>query len=99
MTEEIQKFVSEVSESNRRMEAINRENAEQMKQFHLVLQNFSDTMENITGSLEACYQKEEHLYDKMQHVVEQQDAIADKLERVVQVYEDSGQNLKNRSRN
>ena len=98
MTEEIQKFVSEVSESNRRMEAINRENAEQMKQFHLVLQNFSDTMENITGSLEACYQKEEHLYDKMQHVVEQQDAIADKLERVVQVYEDSGQNLKNRSR-
>ena len=34
----------------------------------------------------------------MQHVVEQQDAIADKLERVVQVYEDSGQNLKNRSR-
>ena len=57
MTEEIQKFVSEVSESNRRMEAINRENAEQMKQFHLVLQNFSDTMENITGSLERVIKK------------------------------------------
>lgn len=97
MTEEIRKFVVEVGESNQKMEEITKKNTEQIEQLNGALQEFSSSMEHISHDLEAFYMKEEHLYDKMQHVVEQQDDIAAKLERVVDVYEANGENLKIRS--
>lgn len=49
MTDEIRKFVAEVSESNRRMEELTVQNMEQMRRFHDTLQGFSSSMEQAEG--------------------------------------------------
>ena len=49
MTDEIRKFVAEVSESNRRMEELTVQNMEQMRRSHDTLQGFSSSMEQAEG--------------------------------------------------
>lgn len=60
MTDEIRKFVAEVSESNRRMEELTVQNMEQMRRFHDTLQGFSSSMEQAEGINEKLsrYQEE-----------------------------------------
>lgn len=60
MTDEIRKFVAEVSESNRRMEELTVQNMEQMRRFHDTLQGFSSSMEQAEGINEELsrYQEE-----------------------------------------
>lgn len=62
MTDEIRKFVAEVSESNRRMEELTVQNMEQMRRFHDTLQGFSSSMEQAEGINEKLsrYQEESH---------------------------------------
>ncbi len=60
MTDEIRKFVAEVSESNRRMEELTVQNMERMRRFHDTLQGFSSSMEQAEGINEKLsrYQEE-----------------------------------------
>ena len=88
MTDEIRKFVAEVSESNRRMEELTVQNMEQMRRFHDTLQGFSRSMEQTSGNLDEVYGREEKLHDQLQEMVGQQEQMVRKLEQAAGISEE-----------
>ena len=77
MTDEIRKFVAEVSESNRRMEELTVQNMEQMRRFHDTLQGFSSSMEQA----EVINEKLSRYQEESQCQLQQMESLTKELKR------------------